>query len=118
MKEFYPVHSDWQHSVDRRTKNSVINLYCLDWDQDINIKGLGSSNENEKIEVIFAPCNYLHNSYGWVDRPVPADCVADFDKMKEYMGNIQLTVLYNDEEFDQSKYGHESIHRSSKLFIK
>ena len=49
---------------------------------------------------------------------MPETCVGDLDQIKEYLGNIQLTVFYNDEEFDQSKYGLGAIHRSSKMFIK
>ena len=38
--------------------------------------------------------------------------------MQKYLQRSQLTILYNDEEFDQTKYGDGAIKRTSKLFIK
>ena len=120
LEEFYPVDIDWKASYERRRRNNgLLDLYCIEIDDSINISGKASSNDFQKLEIIFAPCNYIHTSFGYEDkRPVPDTCVSDLDKIKDYLGNIQLTVLYNDEEFDQSKYGAAAIRRSSKMFIK
>ena len=96
----------------------MIDLYCIDYDDSIKIAGTGYSLDYEKLEVVFAPCNYLHSTAGYLDRPVPDTCIGDLEKQLEYLGNMQITVLYNDEEFNQAEYGSGAIHQSSKFFIK
>ena len=67
---------------------------------------------------MFTPCNYLHSSINYTDEPVTPGCVRNLTQIQDYLTGSQLTIFYNDEEFDKTKYGEEAIMRSSKFFIK
>ena len=54
----------------------------------------------------------------YTDEPVTPGCVRNLTQIQDYLTGSQLTIFYNDEEFDKTKYGEEAIMRSSKFFIK
>ena len=84
----------------------------------MGIQAKSSASNYEKFEVMFNPCNYMHSSFNYTDVPVTPGCVKNLTQIQEYLAGSQLTILYNDKEFDKTKYGEEAIMRSSKFFIK
>ena len=101
MSEFFPISSHSEREFDQRIEDGVYRAYCVDWDKELNIKGQNGDKNVEKFEVIFSPCNYIHTSHNYKDRPVPENCIADLDEQKKYLNNIQLTLLFNNQEFNQ-----------------
>lgn len=79
MEAFYPVSEEWERSFTRRQVDGVFDSFCIDWDT-VGIQAKLSATEYEKFEVIFAPCNYMHTSYGYQDLPVSEDCVQDLER--------------------------------------
>ena len=84
MEEFYPIATQWQRSYNNRKVNGIYSSFCVDW-SNVDIQAKSSATSYSKFEVIFAPCNYMHTSYGYKDEPVSAECVRDLEKQKAYL---------------------------------
>ena len=42
----------------------------------------------------------MHSKQSYQDEPVADECVRDLPEMQKYIKGSQLTLRYNDEEFD------------------
>ena len=63
-------------------------LYCIDWnDEDPTlIYGKEIYMNYSRLEIIFLPCNYLHNEYGFNEEKISPDCIADLEQQIKYIG--------------------------------
>ena len=75
-----------------------------------------------EIEVILAPCNYIHEEYGPMVFPsgaigdtVSDECIANVDEQKEFMGPLEVMILINNEKLNLFEYGDDSIKREALL---
>ena len=74
-------------------------LYCIDWnDEDpILIYGKEIDMNYSRLEIVFLPCNYLHNQYGYKEDTISPDCIADLEQQIKYIG-ASWFILYTNQE--------------------
>ena len=75
-----------------------------------------------EIEVLLTPCNYIHQEYGPMVSPsgvvgdtVSAECIADLEAQKEYLGPLEVLILSNNETLNLLGYDDEMFEREAKL---
>ena len=60
------------------TTNDARGLYCLDWaKEDMNLYGVSSADNFQRLEFNLLPCNYLHQQYGPSGDYIADECIAD-----------------------------------------
>ena len=69
-------------------------MYCLDETQELEIYGTENNMNYQRVEILFVPCNYLHEELGYTEDSVYKDCVADLDKQVEYLGPLNWKVYH------------------------
>ena len=76
-------------------------MFCLDeWDDTIAIGGRDGDSEWQSLEAVIAPCNYIHQRWGYTEDYVRDECIQDLEKQKEYLGPLQFVMMVNYERFD------------------
>lgn len=55
-------------------------MYCLDLDQEVNLYGNERNANYASLEIILAPCNYVHSHLGYEEDSVHPECIADLNK--------------------------------------
>ena len=57
-------------------------MYCIDWNDDDPIEMIGNETDDDyaRLEVVFAPCNYLHTIYDHTEDSVSPECIADLNE--------------------------------------
>ena len=57
-------------------------MYCMDWNDDDPFEITGALNDDDytRIEIMIAPCNYLHTMNGYQDDTIGTECIADLEK--------------------------------------
>lgn len=90
-------------------------MYCIDWDEDIQIYGNEKDKQHQRIEIVMAPCNYLHQHLGYEGDVTHEDCIADLDEQIKYLGALDFMLYYTEDVFKQGLYEDKSILRQSNL---
>lgn len=69
-------------------------LFCWDMTQidkdKMRLYG-GERTDNMRIQAFLAPCNYKFLETD----PVHPECEAELSKQHEYLGNIDIIIMYN-----------------------
>ena len=95
--EFSPIKPSSQVTFDAYKEK----LYCLDnWDDSIAIGGRDGASEWQSLEAVIAPCNYIHQRWGYTEDFVAEECIADLDQQKAYLGPLHFAVYVNYQRFD------------------
>lgn len=94
-------------------------LMCLDkWEDDFFIGGEYSSSLYSSLDLIMAPCNYIHHEISdWGDTVAP-ECIPDQQQQLEYMGPLDVVIYMNSERFEQNNYDEESIVKEAVILHK
>ena len=96
-------------------------LLCLDWDQvggELEIFGnFDVETEYQTFEYLVVPCNYVHAELGPTNDTIPDGCIADREKQMEYLGNMQIVVLTDDEFFEQQNFD-VTVQKRSRFYKK
>ena len=73
-------------------------FYCIDYDSvDMNLYSSWIyENDYTALDVVAAPCGYSNDIF---KEPVREDCVWDPQDILDYLGNINLVLLYNEGVF-------------------
>ena len=61
------------------------------------------------------PCNYIHKEFNDVGDSVYEGCIADRQKQMDYLGNIKAVWFFNEESFNPSGWGGDTIERKSRF---
>lgn len=113
--EFNPVAKKSAPALKSIREDPKRGLYCIDWTDDLYIMGEKKNPQYQRIELLFVPCNYIHQYYGYTEDSVSDECIRDIKKQQEYLTSLKFLIYFNDEEFDQQEFNDESIKRTSKL---
>ena len=68
-----------------------------------------------EIEVLLLPCNYIHQEYGDIGDTVSAECIADLDAQKEFLGPLEVLILTNNEKMNLLGYEDDTIKREALI---
>ena len=57
-------------------------MYCIDWNDDEPIEMIGNETDDDyaRLEVVLAPCNYLHTMFDYQDDTISPECIADLNE--------------------------------------
>ena len=84
---------------------------CIDWTNDITIR----PNYVTNLELLYMPCNYVHNMLGYTKDSVTPECIPDLEAQKTYLGPLKVPLYFNEEILITDSFGDESIRRFSKI---
>ena len=120
LDKFAPPSRDAEVVLNDIMSSETQTLYCLDWEKegdDITIWGADTGYEYQRLEITFAPCNFV--PYGFEEEyPIPEGCIEDEAAQREYLNSFDMQIYLSDERFVQDGYGNESITASSKFYSK
>lgn len=101
LKEFYPVSDKDAAEYESLVEGETRGLFCLDsWEDDYLIGGEYSSNFYSSLDLILAPCNYIHTEISDFGDSVDPECIPDLAAQLEYMGPLDTVIYMNSERFD------------------
>ena len=116
FKDFNPVSSRSEFEFERMRNSPERGFICIDWTDDLLIYGEENrSKKYQRLEFNFVPCNYIHQHLGYTEDRVAEECIADLEKQKEYLGPLDFVIYFNYGEFNQQKFGDESIVQEARL---
>ena len=57
-------------------------MYCIDWNDDDPFEITGDINDDNytRMEIIIAPCHYLHTMNGYDKDEISPECIADLEE--------------------------------------
>ena len=55
-------------------------MFCFDKNEENLLYGQEKSSEYQRIDIMLAPCNYIHNQLGETGDTIHPECIADLDK--------------------------------------
>ena len=74
LNEFYPMEEGTKEKYyDRLFVEKEEFFHCLDWDDDFIVK----AERSKTLEIIFAPCNYVLEEYGYREDKETEECWLD-----------------------------------------
>lgn len=118
-KEFTPPSKAFSDSFSAIKNGDVDGMYCLDWTDDVEpilIYGNEKNDEYQRVELVLVPCNYVHTRLGYDGDSVTEECLADKDKMIEYLGPIEFLMYFTQETFIQKVFDEQTIQKNSMFF--
>ena len=81
-------------------------MYCLDDNQELKIKGLGSGSVDfSLLKIEFLPCTLKSN----------ADCNHTLKETQDYMKSPRMIWLMNEQSFDLSNFTNPIVNQSTIL---
>ena len=89
-------------------------FFCIDEDE-LEIYGNFSTDSNSHIEFLMLPCNTLFREWGYEGDTVADECIWDLQKQQEYLGQINVLLYFNEENYNSEEYGDKAIRRESKI---
>ena len=92
----------------------------MDWDKlgDV-LEVWGMENDEisyQRFEWLFVPCNYLHREFGDTGDTLSDKCIANKTAQEEYIGNMRVIVLIDEDVFQQTEFGDASVQRQSRFY--
>ena len=114
-KQFYPIANRSKGKLKKILDNPKRGFMCADLPKKMPIWGETSSGQHQRIEMLYVPCNYVHQYMGYKDDFIRDDCVADREKQIEYLGPLDLSVYFNSQNFNDKGYGEETIVKESHI---
>ena len=81
---------------------------CLDWNDDepFSIYGREELAIFKILEVIIAPCNYLHKEVSEEGQAATAECISDPELQFEYLtSSPNMRYMYNSERLETNNFG-------------
>ena len=64
-------------------------MFCIDWnnaDEPIQIGGEYEDDNYSELDIILAPCDYIHTIGGYTGDSIHPECVRDLKKQWNYVG--------------------------------
>ena len=55
-------------------------MFCVDWNGERKIFGNERNENNLRMDIVFVPCNYLHQLDGGYEDSVHPECIWDKDE--------------------------------------
>ena len=85
-------------------------MFCIDWydDEPITIGGEYEDADYIELDVILAPCNYLHTMGGYTEDTVHPECERNLKKQWDYVGASQWLFYLNQERINLEEFGHDN----------
>ena len=92
-------------------------MYCIDWyeEEPIVIGGEYEDDYYSELDIILAPCNYVHTVGGYTEDSVHPDCEPNLKRQWNYVGPSQWLFFMNQERINLEEYGSEIIERYSQI---
>ena len=74
-KDFYPVAPKTVPALEKIKSGDFRGLYCIDWtDEDLFVFGEEHNPNYQRLEIVIAPCNYLHQQWGYTKDSISSVC--------------------------------------------
>ena len=64
---------------------------------------------------MLTPCNYVHKYLGYEGDTIKDECIADLNAQLKYLGSYKVYTYASQNDFDQKKFGDESIRKYSRF---
>ena len=92
-------------------------MYCISYDEDEPIELIGEwfDDNYARMEILFSPCNYVHNQVNDYGDSVSPECVPDLQAQIDYIGQPEWVLYVNHERINPDKFNDESIERTSLI---
>lgn len=68
-----------------------------------------------ELDIIMAPCNYVHTMYGYTEDSVHPECYTNLKRQWDYVGPSQWLFLMNQERINLEEFGSSVIQRFSEI---
>ena len=119
-KDFQKFYEPHQHYTERFRKLQESGaLQCIDWESaDLAIQGSEASGNYITLDILAVPCHMrmdILESDGGVYVDPPSYCDWDYERATNYIGNVQVVVLYNQGRFQQDEYGRLRVEKLARI---
>ena len=117
---FYPIIESEEKQLQQIRETENRGFLCLDWDDQnpLEIYGESLDTEYQRLEAVITPCNYIHDYLQDNGDTIHPDCIYDRDEQFEYVKQIAVLFMYNNQRFDPEQFGKDSIIAESKIVRK
>ena len=120
LEEFAAPTRDAENVIQDAMSDETKGLYCLDWDNqgdEIAIWGAETGYEYQRIEIIYAPCNFVPPGFE-KEYPIPEGCIENEAEQRKYLDSFYMTMYVSDNRFVQDGYDNSAITSNSKFLLK
>ena len=119
LKNFYPYEDEFtKRKVEQKIANNQ--FYCLDTEKmDVELVGSMFKNFNYRsLSIFIAPCVSRVVDYYGIVHGGGEDCVQDQKDVEAYFGAYNILLYHNFVEFNQDKYGKDSVTKKSGISLR
>ena len=79
--EFYPVEINSANKLKSIKEDPIRGMLCLDWNDNkpLEIGGRENDINYTRLDIVLAPCNYLHTMLDYKDDTISPECIEDLE---------------------------------------